>query len=137
MIASQREPVGLRRGREFDEWDGYLEPSTRFTRGRESVARPGDVAEATRRLLVAVERALVDLHPIWEFPIPERGQVRVVALTYSGPLGAVAAEADLASGVGPLARAYAASAVVLDGISRVEAAAAAAGGPSSVGEQFE
>jgi hypothetical protein len=59
---------------------------------------------------------------VWEFPIPEPGRVRLVALTYAGAMGADAAEADLASGAHPLAPVYAASGAVLDEIQRLEAA---------------
>jgi RNA polymerase sigma factor (sigma-70 family) len=79
------------------------------------------VAEATGRLLRTVEAALPELRPIWEFPIPERGRVRIVALTYAGAVGADAAEAELAA-THPLAAVYAASTEVLDQVLRLEAA---------------
>jgi hypothetical protein len=80
------------------------------------------VAEATRRLLATVETALSHLTSVWEFPLPTSGRVRVVALTFSGPMGADAAEADLVAGRGPLALIYAASADVLAEIGRLDAA---------------
>jgi hypothetical protein len=95
------------------------------------------VATASRHLLVAVESALAHVRPTWEFPVPDRGQVRVVALTYAGPMGAAALEADLGAGEGPLAPVYAASSTVLDEIQRLEVATAAPDESASVREQLE
>jgi hypothetical protein len=91
------------------------------------------VAEATQRLLVAIQGALDAFHAVWEFPIPEPGHVRVVALTYAGAMGADAVEADLASNTHPLASVYAASGAVLDEIQRVEAAMPEGPGPELPG----
>jgi hypothetical protein len=80
------------------------------------------VAEATGRLLAALEAALAAFHPIWEFPVPDTGRVSVIALTFAGPLGANAAEEDLVAGRGPLAAVYAASAEVLGEVQRLDTA---------------
>lgn len=79
------------------------------------------VAEATGRLLEALEEALVHLRAIWEFPLPETGRVRFVALTYASAMGAEAAESELQAGRDRLSGAYAASAEVLREIDRLEA----------------
>jgi hypothetical protein len=80
------------------------------------------VAEGTRDLLAAIEHALTYFHPIWEFPLPEPGQVRMVALTYRGPMGANAGQHELEDDSHPLAAAFAASGAVLAEIARLEAA---------------
>jgi thiamine pyrophosphate-dependent acetolactate synthase large subunit-like protein len=49
VIISQRESSGLRRGHEFDEWDGYLNSSASFTRWRWSVADAQRAPEIARR----------------------------------------------------------------------------------------
>jgi benzoylformate decarboxylase len=51
VVLSQLESVGLRRGREFGEWDGYLAPSASLTRGRRSVTSAHLVAEEIRHAL--------------------------------------------------------------------------------------
>ena len=79
------------------------------------------VAEGTRRLLAAIESALTHFHPVWEFPLPEPARVRMVALTFSGPMGAEAGQRELEDDGHPLAAAYAASGAVLADIERVEA----------------
>ena len=86
------------------------------------------VAEATGRLLAAVEAFLGELRPIWEFPLPEMGRVRVVALTYGGAMGAEAAESELQAGRHALSPVYAASASVLAQIDRLQAAIDTAAG---------
>jgi hypothetical protein len=80
------------------------------------------VAEASLELLAALDAALVHLGPIWEFPLPETGQVRFVVLTYAGSFGADAAESELVEGTHPLSAAFAAASDVLAGIERLEAA---------------
>ena len=49
VIISQEEFPGLRRGHEFDEWDGYLKPSAAFTRWRWSVTDARRAPETARR----------------------------------------------------------------------------------------
>lgn len=82
----------------------------------------GAVADRTRQLLTAVEGALTHFAPIWEFPVPEPGQVRMVALTYGGAMGADASQAELADDRHPLASAFALSGVVLAEMERLETA---------------
>jgi thiamine pyrophosphate-dependent acetolactate synthase large subunit-like protein len=49
VIVSQRESAGLRRGHEFETWDGYLDSSASFTRWRWSVSDAQRVPETARR----------------------------------------------------------------------------------------
>jgi hypothetical protein len=80
------------------------------------------VAEATLRLLAAVEGSLGEFAAIWELPIPETGHVRMVALTYTGPMGAEARQVEVEDGSHALAGIFAASGAVLSEIERLEAA---------------
>ena len=80
------------------------------------------IAEASLELLARLDASLVHLGPIWEFPLPETGQVRFVVLTYAGSFGADAAESELVEGTHPLSAAFAAASDVLAGIQRLEAA---------------
>ena len=79
------------------------------------------MAEATLRLLAAVEAGLHAFAPVWEFPVPEAGRVRFVALTYQGAMAAEAGQAEL-DDRHPLALLYTASGAVLAKIQRLEAA---------------
>ena len=80
------------------------------------------VAEATLRLLAAVEAGLPAFAPVWEFPVPGAGRVRFVALTYQGAMAAEAGQAELDDDRHPLAPLYTASGAVLAEIQRLEAA---------------
>jgi hypothetical protein len=80
------------------------------------------VAEGARSLLGAVEDALAHFAPVWEFPLPEPGRVRVVALTYAGPMGADAPQVELEDARHPLAALFTSSGAVLAEIERLEAA---------------
>jgi hypothetical protein len=92
------------------------------------------VAQGARSLLGAVEEALAHFAPIWEFPLPEPGRVRVVALTYAGPMGADAPQVELQDARHPLAVLFTASGSVLAEIERLEAAMpeSAKGAPPAV-----
>jgi hypothetical protein len=80
------------------------------------------VAEGSRDLLAVIDHALTHFDAIWEFPLPEQGQVRMVALTYRGPMGANAGQHELEDDSHPLAAAYTAAGAVLAEIARLEAA---------------
>jgi hypothetical protein len=82
----------------------------------------GVVAEGTRRLLTAVEGALANFAHIWEFPVPEPGRVRMVALTYGGAMGADAGQGELEDDRHPLAAVFTVSGAVLADIERLQAA---------------
>ena len=79
---------------------------------------PG-VAEATARLLTAVEGSLAHFAPAREFPLPEPGRVRMVALTYQGALGAEAGLDELDDDRHPLAQVFTDSGVILGEIDRL------------------
>lgn len=73
----------------------------------------GAVAEGTRLLLTAVEGALAHFAPIWEFPVPEPGRVRMVALIYGGDLGADAGLVELEDDRHPMVAVFMVSGAVL------------------------
>ena len=86
------------------------------------VGEAAPVASASRRLVALADAAMSRVPPIWDQPLPEPGRARFVFLTYQGPVGAEAGEAELNQGSHPLSAAYKASGKVLTQIDRLRAA---------------
>jgi hypothetical protein len=64
------------------------------------------VRAANRRLLAALDAALMSLPPVADFALPDPGRVRFAVMTFEGKRGADVSEEELKAGAHPLSKSF-------------------------------